>query len=320
MKLSNFFIPHPETHKKAHLISIPALVTYVILFLMLQLSFSYINKVDPGILGINSSITVGDVVNSTNQERAKAGLPPLRENSMLDQAALEKAKNMFEENYWAHYSPSGKDPWGFIQSAGYRFSFAGENLARNFYNTPDVMAAWMASPTHKKNIMHEQYQEIGIAVLEGTLNGEPTLLVVQEFGRPVEAVAQAPKVEVAAASSSQVVPTALPTSAPIQLSTPTPTVVPTLSPSPTIIPTLQPTLAAGIKESKTQGRILLDPYQINRNLGVFVLGLLAVLLVADLYIIRRRAIHRLTSRHLPHLAFISVAASTLLSYSRGSIM
>jgi hypothetical protein len=318
MKLALFFFPHPETHKKAHLISIPALVTYVILFLVLQLSFSYINKVNPGILGINSSITVSEVVSFTNQERAKAGLPPLRENHALNQAALEKAKNMFEENYWAHYSPSGKDPWGFIQGAGYRFSFAGENLARNFYNTPDVMAAWMASPTHKKNIMHEQYQEIGIAVLDGTLNGEPTLLVVQEFGRPVEAIAQAPKVEVAAVS--QVIPTSLPTSAPIQVSTPAPTAIPTLSPSPTIIPTLQPTLAAGIKESKEQGRVLLDPYQINKNLGVFVLGLLAMLLVADLYIIRRRAIHRLTSRHLPHLAFISAAASTLLSYSRGSIM
>ncbi len=318
MKLAHFFIPHPETHKKAHLISIPALVTYVILFLVLQLSFSYANKFNPGILGINSSITVDEVVSKTNEERAKAGLPPLRKNDQLSQAALAKARNMFEENYWAHYSPSGKDPWGFIQGAGYRFSFAGENLARNFYNTPDVMAAWMASPTHKKNIMHEQYQDIGIGILEGTLNGEPTLLVVQEFGRPVEFVAQTPKVEVAAAVKAA--PTALPTSAPVQVSTPTPTVLPTLTPSPATVPTNAPVLTAGVNTSQISQKVLLDPYQINKNLGVFVLGLLSTLLVIDLYIIRRRAIHRLTSRHLPHLAFMSVAASTLLSYSRGSIL
>lgn len=315
MKLSHFFLPHPETHKKAHLISIPALVTYVIIFLVLQLSFTYINKFNPGILGINSSITQDEVINLTNQERAKEGLPPLRENEMLNQAALEKAKNMFEENYWAHYSPSGKDPWGFIQRAGYRFSFAGENLARNFYNTPDVVAAWMASPTHKKNIMHEQYQEIGIAVLEGTLNGEPTLLVVQEFGRPIEAVAQAPEIEVASAQTST---ESFPTSAPLQISTPQPTPRQTLTPTP--VPTPVPALTAGVKQTNETQNTIIDPYQLNKNLGLFILGLLSILLIADLYIIRKRAIHRLTSRHLPHLAFMSVAASTLMSYSRGSIL
>src|SRR3989344_3760475 len=157
VKLAHFFLPHPDTHKKAHLISIPALVIYLILFIGLQFTLNFVAKVKPGILGINSSITKEQVITLTNKEREKNGLPPLIENSQLNEAAAFKAQNMFEENYWAHYSPSGKDPWGFMSLAGYKFSFAGENLARNFYNSEDVVNAWMASPRHKDNIVHSKY-------------------------------------------------------------------------------------------------------------------------------------------------------------------
>ncbi len=38
----------------------------------------------------------------TNQERAKAGLPPLRENELLAQAALTHARAMAEGDFFAH--------------------------------------------------------------------------------------------------------------------------------------------------------------------------------------------------------------------------
>src|SRR3989338_676493 len=193
MKLSHFFLPHPETHKKAHLLSFKALAVYILFFLMLSLTFRATNVYKPGVLGVESSISQSEVIRLTNIEREKNGLRAVSEDPRLNAAAMEKAKNMFEENYWAHFSPSGKDPWGFINGAGYKFSYAGENLAKSFYQSDEVVKAWMASRTHRENILNKHYLNIGIAVLEGTLNGEKTTLVVQEFGTPVDtAIAQIP--------------------------------------------------------------------------------------------------------------------------------
>src|SRR5258708_7038210 len=190
MKFSHWFLPHPHTHKKAHLISSKALIVYILLFVCVQWGLKSVNAVHSGVLGISSSVDQKELIRLTNVERQKAGLGEVTEDSRLDQAALEKGKNMFAENYWAHFSPSGKDPWGFINGAGYKFTYAGENLARNFYNSPEVVTAWMASPTHKENIVNPHYQDVGMAVLEGTLNGQKTILVVQEFGSAAEYTAQ----------------------------------------------------------------------------------------------------------------------------------
>lgn len=283
MKLSEFFLPHPKTHKKAHLISSGALAIYFAFFIFLQIFLSFLSTVKPGILGISFNVTSGELIKLTNLERAKRGLSPLSENSQLDQAATLKANNMFEEDYWAHYSPSGKDPWGFFVKAGYRFTHAGENLARNFYNSSDIVNAWMASPTHRDNLLNANYKEIGIAVLEGNLGSQPTVLVVQEFGSPIKEVATLPQVK--------------PTSTPIQETA---------------------GLTAGVRQ--VANKPLLDPYIFTKEIGLSLIAFLMVLLAIDLYIIRRRAVVRLTSRHLPHLVFLSVAASTLLNLSPGAIL
>ncbi len=295
MKLSHFFFPHPETHKKAHLLSFKALAVYILFFLALTLSFKTVNIYKPGVLGVSSSIDQQDLIRLTNIEREKNGLSSVSEDQRLNTAALEKAKNMFAENYWAHFSPSGKDPWGFINGEGYRFSYAGENLAKSFYKSDDVVKAWMASRTHKENILNKNYQNIGIAVLEGTLNGEKTTLVVQEFGKPLDtAIAANPtggKVQSIQTSQS----------------------------------TASPGLIQGSKiliASDKQGfeGVITDPYLAFKISGLSLLIGLFILIALDLYIIRRRAIYRISARHLPHLALISVAASVLFNINPGQIL
>ena len=182
MTWKHLFLPHKDTHQKAHLISWEGLVIYILLFILLQAGFSILGYAKPGILGTTSNITVEQVIELTNKEREKLGLPPLSENSDLDQAAALKAQNMFSENYWAHFAPSGKTPWDFIIGSGYKFSYAGENLAKNFTNNENVVKAWMNSPTHKENLLNTKYKDIGISVEDGVLNGQQTTLVVQMFG------------------------------------------------------------------------------------------------------------------------------------------
>ena len=119
-----------------------------------------------------------------NVSRQGLGFQPLKENQALDQAAYLKAKDMLEKGYFAHYSPEGITPWYWLERSGYSYLAAGENLAVGFLESEQVHKAWMNSPSHKKNILNPNYQEMGIAVLRGDFQGKETSLVVQFFGNP----------------------------------------------------------------------------------------------------------------------------------------
>jgi hypothetical protein len=90
---------------------------------------------------------------------------------------------MFEDDYWAHVAPDGTQPWDFILGAGYDYVYAGENLAKNFNGSKEVVEAWYASESHRENLLNPNYEEIGFAVVDGILDGYETTLVVQTFGK-----------------------------------------------------------------------------------------------------------------------------------------
>jgi hypothetical protein len=105
-----------------------------------------------------------------------------------------KANDMAAKSYFAHTSPEGIDPWYWFNQAGYKFSYAGENLAIDFSDSDAVNSAWMNSPTHRANLLDQHYTEIGIATAQGLYQGHVTTFVVEEFGKPTEtAVATAPE-------------------------------------------------------------------------------------------------------------------------------
>lgn len=144
------------------------------------------------VLGLATDITVEKLYSLTNEERAKISLPPLQMNTALSDAAAKKASHMFQKDYWSHFSPDGTSPWDFIKQSGYQYEFAGENLAKNFLFSKNVVDAWMNSPTHRENIVRKEYSEVGYAVVNGMLNGEETTLVVQMFGTPLAKTVNAP--------------------------------------------------------------------------------------------------------------------------------
>jgi len=71
-----------------------------------------------------------------------------------------------------------------IKEQGYQYAIVGENLAINFTASEPLLNAWLASPTHKKNILHQDYREIGVAVRTADWQGEEETLVVELFGAP----------------------------------------------------------------------------------------------------------------------------------------
>lgn len=136
-------------------------------------------------------VTTEDLHNLANQEREKAGLVSLNLNANLSEAAKAKAEHMMANNYWDHYAPDGTTPWSFIVASGYEYKVAGENLAKGFSYSSDVVNGWMNSPTHKANVLHGSYTDVGYAVLNGTILGEETTLVVAMYGVPKSDVAVA---------------------------------------------------------------------------------------------------------------------------------
>lgn len=131
-----------------------------------------------------STITASRIVQLTNAERKKAGLAELKVNAQLSSAATQKGNHMLTEDYFAHISPSGVTPWFWISKVGYSYQIAGENLAIDFTEAEDVVAAWLASPSHKDNMLHAQYSETGVGVVTGEFEGGTSTIVVHMFGLP----------------------------------------------------------------------------------------------------------------------------------------
>lgn len=131
-----------------------------------------------------ASVLPAVLVDLANADRAATETPTLRTSAKLERAAQLKANDMASKGYFAHNSPEGVTPWHWFNEVGYKFVYAGENLAINFNESSEVNTAWLNSPTHKANIMNDRFTEIGIATAEGIYQGKNSIFVVQMFGKP----------------------------------------------------------------------------------------------------------------------------------------
>ena len=179
------FTPHHKNNHKPKILHTNSLLTLLGVLVMAQSFISMFSALKPQVLGFATNINPEKIITITNSQRLQNNLKPLTSSNELNQAALAKAADMFANNYWSHTSPNGTEPWYFISQADYQYKHAGENLARDFENSNEVVSAWMASPTHKKNILDSRFQNIGVAVMNGLINGQETTLVVQMFGTEV---------------------------------------------------------------------------------------------------------------------------------------
>jgi hypothetical protein len=170
--------------------------------MMVQLGLGVTFYSGPQVKGADTETFSQNIIILTNIERAKAGAGTLYENTTLTLAAQNKLEDMFSKNYWDHTGPSGETAWDFIDAENYQYDIAGENLARGFKDSDDVVRAWMASPTHKKNLLNSRFQEIGIAIGSGKIHGATTTVIVQLFGKPKTAFAsESTRGDVAAAAT-----------------------------------------------------------------------------------------------------------------------
>jgi uncharacterized YkwD family protein len=119
--------------------------------------------------GANTSASqfAQEVVTLVNKERAKVGAKPLTMDAALSNMALDKAKDMYNNKYFDHNSPTYGSPFDMMDSYGISYRAAGENIAKGQRTPQEVMNAWMNSAGHKKNILDPNFTKIGVGYYQG---------------------------------------------------------------------------------------------------------------------------------------------------------
>lgn len=305
--LRHFFLPHTSNNHRPKLLHADTVFVIALIILASAFGLSTVKSHYPSVLGLSVNISSEDLLLQTNIQRQQHGLNVLQLNDLLSSAACAKRDNMFQYNYWAHINPTtGQTPWVFIQASGYKYTYAGENLARGFTTATDAMNAWMASPSHRENILSPNYSDVGFCVGQGALTGESdTVLIVQMFGGRALAQVQQQSTPlqpaVAEASEKQnVIPTSVPTPTP----TPTPTV-------------------AGADTSKLYPAVTTSPFVdrfwFAKNVTQLLLVIFIVIFTLDLIIIERKQISRLVGHNLDHIFFLTGVLLFILYVSAGMI-
>lgn len=315
--LHQWLVPHEGNNHRAKALHQEALLFYVLLLAVFNLGVRVLHTTAPDILGYATDIRVEQLLSATNAKRAEAGLPTLTLNSALSQAAAAKATDMFANNYWAHNSPSGRTPWDFIIGAGYKYTLAGENLAKNFQTSSGVVDAWMNSPTHKANIVKSGYKEIGFAVVNGVLNGEETTLVVQMFGAGSSApIARAPQVEVTPQASARPVEESV-RKEPEKAVTVTPFEA---GQSGEPVSQLSPSFVSGLSFERVITTPKVNMEALTSAATYIIVGLLIGLFAVDAFIVQKKRIVRLAGHNIAHLFFLLTIVIGGLAFTRGSLL
>jgi len=133
--------------------------------------------------GGGTSAIASTIVQLTNAERANAGLPALKTNSRLMEAAQLQADQMVRLGRLEHVLSGGQypRPEDRLAAAGYEWSAYAENIAMGQTTAAAAMDSWMHSSGHRANILSTKVTEIGIGIARDSA-GRP--YYVQVFGRP----------------------------------------------------------------------------------------------------------------------------------------
>lgn len=121
------------------------------------------------------------VIAAVNAVRQQAQVPELKNDSRLFKSATAKANDMCDRGYFSHESPTGLNPWYWLQQSQFEFEAAGENLARHVTELPELITSWTESPTHFENMMDTRFTMTGVAVRTCLIENVETMVVVQHF-------------------------------------------------------------------------------------------------------------------------------------------
>lgn len=281
--LHHLFVPKETNNYRAKAIHLDFLTAYLVIALLFTFILKNVAATPNNILGIATDMTIDKLYNLTNQERTQFNLQPLIYNEHLAKAAEAKARDMFKKDYWAHYGPGGETPWEFMLEQDYKYEYAGENLAKNFMFSDNVVDAWMKSESHRENILRREYQEIGFGIVNGVLNGEETTLVVQMFGTPIKNNLASNKPNAAKTISNFENPKA------------------------SIL-------------AKQDQKSLFNFTPLSFNLNLIFISILILVLIMDFYFVVKMRIFRISGKNIAHVIFLSFIFLGILFITKGAVI
>jgi uncharacterized protein YkwD len=132
-------------------------------------------RVDPPVSPI-----LREMLDLVNAERSARGLAPVAYDDRLMLAAQLHSDDQARRGLMSHTGSDGSTLAVRIDRAGYRWSRLGENVAYGYPDAASVMAAWMASEGHRRNILSANTQ-FGLGVAIGA---DGRVYWTQVFGTP----------------------------------------------------------------------------------------------------------------------------------------
>jgi uncharacterized protein YkwD len=182
-----------------------------------------------------SSASERQLIALTNRSRAAAGRRSLRVDSTLTSVARWRSHDMIERGYFSHDIPGYGSVFKKLDSRGYCYTLAGENIGWNTYPddeaTAEIHAMFMDSSGHRHNILERRWETIGVGAYKGS-DGKKmwTVLFADKCGSTAKAT---PKPAPRATPKPKPRATPKPTPKPSPKPTPKPAPTPTPTPSPT---------------------------------------------------------------------------------------
>lgn len=307
--LHHLFTPQTTNNYRARILHHRIIALFIVFFFSAGILMSVTKTNFPQVLGISSDVSIEQLLVLTNQKRQENGLGVLTLDERLNQAAVNKGNDMLAKGYWAHISPDGTTPWVFIKGAGYAYTYAGENLARGYTNSPDVVNAWMASDSHRQNMLSANYSNVGFAVVSGSLNGEDTVLVVEMFGTSNLATVPVNSeneeiTEVAKASENPVVESVVTT---------------TENKEDKAVPKEETTKTIA-KETTPEIKPLINAETFSSNIAQIAITIFIFVFILDMVIIERKKILRFVGHNLDHVMFLGLILALILVLLKGYII
>ena len=138
----------------------------------IQLAF-----VHPMVMPLTVTSQAQTLFSDVNATRARLGLSQLVDDPKLDAFAKQLADQMAKRHYFGHTDPNGVTFEQRLQSSGYRYTFAAENIAFD-QDESHANQAFLHSPGHYANIVDPTPHKLGTAVVAA---GDGEIFYVEEF-------------------------------------------------------------------------------------------------------------------------------------------
>ena len=104
---------------------------------------------------------------AVNSARAAEGRGALVYDTRLEAAARAHGEDMVAQGFFSHTGSEGSDIAARLRRVGYPFCFGAENIAAGQHSLEAVMAGWMASRGHRRNILNRKAEAVGVARVTG---------------------------------------------------------------------------------------------------------------------------------------------------------